>query len=1013
MAVRRIVLWIWLALAIGLGAALIALWSHREPLAKDAIDDFLAQRGVKASYEIKAIETRRQRLENVRIGDPQRPDLTADWLEIDVGPSLSGLSIKAVRAGGVRLRARVIDQKISMGSVDQLLPPPSQEPFRLPRLDVALEDARAQLETPYGPIGLRLDGQGGLRAGFEGRLVLLAPQIAALGCTARNLTVSGDVAVIGARPNFSGPIRFAKLGCANFEGEAGDIQLDASIAEDGRDWRGAARAVLARLTQGGLTARGGDATFEFSGDAQKTSAKFQLGLASLVGRDVAALLARADGDVVWSARGLETAGQARILRLMPGRQTRQMAQQLRDLGGATPIGPVARQLATAVDGLSRGVTGQARFAASHRDGQFAVNLSDIGLLSASGAVLRMPGKDVVTANNSGLFLNGMARFGGGLFPSGRAFFNGQSGALNFQPYVADGARIALAPTQISLGAQGVSLKTVATLDGPLGTGRVTGLTLPIRMEKGALWRGCLPIRYRALRIAQLRLSSAALTACLGQRDVRLAPVRLFGVLDQSPIRFSVAGASYHLKDGHWRVLGPSARLQSGTDMSVLTAAWVTGRSTPAGLSGDVTGLSGSLGGVPLLASQGSGRWRVTRDGLSFDGKIMIADRQAEPRFFPLSADAIQLRLRNGQVKGEALLHEPKSGALVSTLAVQHNLSDGRGGAQLGVEKLSFNDRLQPEAISPVTLGVVANVQGSLRGQGRIDWTPQGVTSSGRFSTNGLDFAAAFGPVNGLSGEINFTDLLGLVTARGQQVRLASVNPGVLVSDGQVRYHILPGYKLQVEGGRWPFAGGALVLEPTLFDMAQAADRRLTFGVEGLDAGRFIATMQFENITATGTYDGHLPMIFDAAGGRIEGGRLVARGGGTLSYVGDVSNGDLGLISRFAFDALKSMRYDRLSIDLNGAIDGDVITRISFAGVNQAPIDGGRTKLPIKILGASNLPFVFNVTITAKFRQLFDMARSFNDPSILINRLIPKLEPVPKPTAPQPKPVHPAESSPKP
>ncbi|MEY3703273.1 MAG: hypothetical protein RLZZ561_893 [Pseudomonadota bacterium] len=1013
MAVRRIVLWIWLALAIGLGAVLIVLWSQREPLAKDAIDDFLAKRGVKASYEIKAIETRRQRLEKVRIGDPQHPDLTADWLEIDVGPSLSGFSIKAVRAGGVRLRARVIDKKISMGSVDRLLPPPSQEPFRLPRLDVALEDARAQLETPYGPIGLRLDGQGGLRAGFEGRLALTAPQIAALGCAARSVTVSGDVSVIGARPTFSGPIRFAKIGCTNLAGDAGDIQLDASISEDGRDWRGSARAALVRLTQGDLTARGGDATIEFSGDAQKTDAKFQLGLASLVGRDVAALQARADGDFVWRARGLDATGQARILRLMPGRQTREIAQQLRGLGGATPIGPVARQLATAVDGLSRGVTGQARFAASHRDGKFAVSLSDIGLLSASGAILRMPGKDVVTANPSGLFLNGMTRFGGGLFPSGRALFNGQSGTLNFQPYVADGARLTLAPTRISLGPQGVSLKTVATLDGPLGVGRVSGLSLPIRMEKGALWRGCLPIRYRALRIAQLRLSPAAMTACLGQRDVRLAPVRLVGVLDTSPIRFSAAGATYSLKNGHWRVLAPSARLLNGADVSGLTAAWVTGQSTPAGLSGDMAGLSGSLGGVPLSASQGAGRWRVTQAGLRFDGKMVIADRQAEPRFFPLLADAIQLRLTGTQMRGEALLREPKSGALVSTLALQHNLSDGRGSAQLGVEKLSFNDRLQPEAISPVTLGVIANVQGSLRGQGRIDWTPQGVTSSGRFSTDGLDFAAAFGPVTGLSGDINFTDLLGLVTSPGQQVRLASVNPGVLVSDGQVRYRILPGYKLQVDGGRWPFAGGALVLEPTILDMAQASDRRLTFAVEGLDAGRFIAAMQFENITATGTYDGHLPMIFDAAGGRIESGRLVARGGGTLSYVGDVSNGDLGLISRFAFDALKSMRYDRLSIDLNGAIDGDVITRISFAGVNQAPIEGGRTKLPIRILGASNLPFAFNVTITAKFRQLFDMARSFNDPSILINRLIPQLEPVPRSAPPEPKPVHPAESSPKP
>jgi preprotein translocase subunit SecY len=106
-----------------------------------------------------------------------------------------------------------------------------------------------------------------------------------------------------------------------------------------------------------------------------------------------------------------------------------------------------------------------------------------------------------------------------------------------------------------------------------------------------------------------------------------------------------------------------------------------------------------------------------------------------------------------------------------------------------------------------------------------------------------------------------------------------------------------------------------------------------------------------------------------------------------------------------------MKYDRLAIDLNGAIDGDVITRISFAGVNQAPIDGGRTKLPIKILGATNLPFIFNVTITAKFRQLFDMARSFNDPSVLINRIVPRLEPLPQDERKPTNPVQPPESGP--
>ena len=117
------------------------------------------------------------------------------------------------------------------------------------------------------------------------------------------------------------------------------------------------------------------------------------------------------------------------------------------------------------------------------------------------------------------------------------------------------------------------------------------------------------------------------------------------------------------------------------------------------------------------------------------------------------------------------------------------------------------------------------------------------------------------------------------------------------------------------------------------------------------------------------------------------------------------------MGRFAFDALKSIKYDRLSVDLEGAIDGDVITRIKFAGVNQAPLNGVRAKLPIpiKVTGLTNIPFIFNVTITAKFRQLFEMARSFNDPSVIINRMLPQLEPVAKET---PKPVQPPESSPK-
>jgi translocation and assembly module TamB len=270
-----------------------------------------------------------------------------------------------------------------------------------------------------------------------------------------------------------------------------------------------------------------------------------------------------------------------------------------------------------------------------------------------------------------------------------------------------------------------------------------------------------------------------------------------------------------------------------------------------------------------------------------------------------------------------------------------------------------------------------------------------VTSRGRFATDNLDFAAAFGPVNGLKGEIRFSDLLGLATPPGQRVTIAAINPGVAVTDGVIRYRLLPGLKLAIEDGRWPFAGGELSLAPATLDLNQSAERRLTFRVDGLDAALFVQQMAFDNIAVTGRFDGMLPMVFDQTGGRIEDGNLTVRGdGGTLSYIGDVSNAELGRFSRLAFDALKSIRYRRLTLELDGALDGEMVTVVRFNGVNQLPLAQSRNFF---LKQFNEIPFLFNITIKAPFRGLFSMVRSFNDPSVFIPRGLETLPPPPPPS----------------
>jgi hypothetical protein len=277
------------------------------------------------------------------------------------------------------------------------------------------------------------------------------------------------------------------------------------------------------------------------------------------------------------------------------------------------------------------------------------------------------------------------------------------------------------------------------------------------------------------------------------------------------------------------------------------------------------------------------------------------------------------------------------------------------------------------------LGVIANVVGTVSGDGRIDWGAGGVTSSGTFGTNRVDLAAAFGPVTGIKGQIHFTDLLGLVTAPHQEATIAEINPGVSVTNGVVHYQLTGASRVQVEDAVWPFAGGTLRLDPSLLEFDEHAERRLTFRVEGLDAAAFVQQLDFPNIAATGTFDGVLPMIFDHEGGRIEKGMLRARpGGGTLAYVGELTNAQLGTMGKLAFDALKAIRYSNLEISMDGRLDGEMISRVRFTGVRQATPEQAFIARLIR-----NLPFRFNIEIRAPFRGLVGSARAYIDPRLLL------------------------------
>src|SRR3546814_11278150 len=74
-------------------------------------------------YDIAEIGLRTQRLENLTLGNPEQPDLSADWVEVDISAMGFTPRVTVVRAGGVRLRGRIVDGKLLLGELDKFRDP--------------------------------------------------------------------------------------------------------------------------------------------------------------------------------------------------------------------------------------------------------------------------------------------------------------------------------------------------------------------------------------------------------------------------------------------------------------------------------------------------------------------------------------------------------------------------------------------------------------------------------------------------------------------------------------------------------------------------------------------------------------------------------------------------------------------------------------------------------------------------------------------------------------------------
>jgi len=1007
---RRIARRIGLVLALLVLALVAATWFSRERLADDFITGQLEKLGLDATYTIESIGPRRQVLKDIVIGDPARPDLTVERVEVTLEPRFPLIGIAGVKLEKPRLYGSYRQGKLSFGALDKLLfDQKSTEPFVLPDMNLLIDDGRALLESDYGPVGVKVAGNGNLRSGFAGILAASAPRLEHAGCTINGATIYGKASIANASPGFEGPLRLSTLDCAGqgISLGASDLELGVRLDPDLKGFEGSANLKsgamrLAENRAGGLagtakfTWRKAGLTAQYDLRAHRLEtpqfALRELGAEGTArtsgGMDRAELRADVEGRGLQTGRGLDTA----------------LGEAAKAASG-TLLGPMLAQI-------------RAAFAREGRDSSLSAGLTlrktgdVLSLVMPQGRLTGGSGDTLLAV--SGFQLSdggeaGGARFSGN-FATGGAELpritgrmenrGGQGGTimrLRMAEYRAGGGSLELPEMMIAQepgGALGFSGSVRAS--GLLPGGATRGLVVPLNGNWSAanglsLWRNCTTLRFDQLTVANLRLDARRLQLCppsgsaivrSDARGIRVAAgapaLDLSGSLGETPIRLK-AGATGLAWPGFLAARDVDVELGAQEAPTRFRLSEINAR-IESDVRGSFAGAEAYLFSVPLDLTEATGEWAYSDGVLTLSGgAFRLVDREQPGRFEPLVARDATLSLVDNRIVAQALLREPRSEREVVQADIVHDLNDATGHADLTVRGLLFDGQLQPDRLTGLALGVIANAAGTVRGSGRIDWNAETVASSGSFSTDRFDFAAAFGPVRGVAGTIEFTDLLGFVTAPNQRLTIESFNPGIAVERGEVRFELRENYVIAIQGGRWPFIGGTLILEPTEIQMADADVRRFTLRLEGVDAARFVEQMDMANLVATGTFDGAVPLVFDQNGGRIENGRLLSRApGGNVAYVGALTYEDMSPIANYVFDALKSLDYRTMEIILDGSLTGEIVTRVRFDGIRQ----GAEASRNIVTKQLARLPLQFNLNIHAPFYRLIGSFKAMYDPAYI-------------------------------
>ncbi len=308
----------------------------------------------------------------------------------------------------------------------------------------------------------------------------------------------------------------------------------------------------------------------------------------------------------------------------------------------------------------------------------------------------------------------------------------------------------------------------------------------------------------------------------------------------------------------------------------------------------------------------------------------------------------------------------------------HQVRTGRGEALFDSGILTFAYGLQPDALLPALRGVVSSATGMTEGRARFEWKPNEIASSATVNLDNVSFGGpgvAVTRTEGVTGKMVFTSLGPVATAGEQTLLIRKIDLDALkLENGEMRFALPGDETLKIVEAEFPWFGGTVGAYNSEMSIAGGATET-TLQIDNVDLGQLLKYPNVDGLSGEGIIEGVLPIQFKGGRAFIRNGVLSAKGGGVIRYQN--KNAEPAFQAndqtKLAYEVLKEVKFQNLSLVIDGPLDGDLQFRIVFDGEGAIPIKsrGGATS----VLS----PIIYRLTMNVPLLQLAQGVKAAVDP----------------------------------